>query len=48
MTPRVLKGDSFHEVVQRTADEAIDEFIGKGAADLHHDFCFKYPLAVFV
>jgi len=48
MTPRALKGSSFHEVVRRTADEAIDEFIGAGAADLHHDFCFKFPLAVFV
>ena len=48
MTPRVLKGNSFHEVVRKTADEAIDSFIAKGTADLHHDFCFKYPLAVFV
>jgi cytochrome P450 len=48
MTPRVLKGDQFQEVVRKTADEAIDAFIGKGAADLHHDFCFKFPLAVFV
>ncbi len=48
MTPRVLKGDNFHEVVQKTADQTIDAFIGNGAADLHHDFCFKYPLAVFV
>ena len=48
MTPRVLKGDNFHEVVQRTADQTIDAFIGNGIADLHHDFCFKYPLAVFV
>jgi cytochrome P450 len=48
MTPRVLKGNSFHEVVRKMADSAIDRFIGKGAADLHHDFCFKYPLEVFV
>lgn len=48
MTPRVLKGDNFHEVVKKTADETIDAFVGKGVADLHHDFCFKYPLAVFV
>jgi cytochrome P450 len=48
MTPRVLKGDNFHDVVRRTADETIDSFIGNGVADLHHDFCFKYPLKVFV
>lgn len=48
MTPRVLKGNSFQDVVRQTADDAIDEFIGKGVADLHHDFCFKFPLAVFV
>lgn len=48
MTPRVLKGDNFHDVVRRTADETIDAFVGKGVADLHHDFCFKYPLKVFV
>jgi cytochrome P450 len=48
MTPRVLKGDNFHEVVQKTADDTIDTFVRKGVADLHHDFCFKFPLAVFV
>lgn len=48
MTPRVLKGDNFHEVVQKTADDTIDAFVRNGVADLHHDFCFKYPLAVFV
>lgn len=48
MTPRVLKGDNFQDVVRKTADEAIDQFIGKGEADLHHDFCFQFPLAVFV
>ena len=48
MTPRALKGDNFSEVVRKTAEETIDSFIGKGTADLHHDFCFKYPLAVFV
>jgi cytochrome P450 len=48
MTPRVLKGDNFHEVVRKTADDAIDAFVRKGEADLHHDFCFKFPLAVFV
>lgn len=48
MTPRVLKGNSFHDVVEKTANDAIDLFIGKGTADLHHDFCFKYPLEVFV
>jgi len=48
MTPRALKGKSFHEVVRRTADDTIDEFIGEGRADLHHDFCFRFPLAVFV
>jgi cytochrome P450 len=48
MTPRVLKGISFHDVVRKTADDAIDSFIAKGAADLHHDFCFQFPLAVFV
>lgn len=48
MTPRVLKGNSFQDVVRQTADEAIDKFIGTGAADLHHDFCFQFPLAVFV
>lgn len=48
MTPRVLKGDNFHEVVRRTAEQTVDTFVGKGVADLHHDFCFKYPLAVFV
>ena len=48
MTPRVLKGGNFHDVVRMTADETIDRFITKGTADLHHEFCFKYPLAVFV
>jgi len=48
MTPRALKGDNFHEVVQKTADDTIDAFVRKGMADLHHDFCFKFPLAVFV
>ncbi|MDE0952775.1 MAG: cytochrome P450 [Halioglobus sp.] len=48
MTPRALKGDSFRDVVRKTAEDTIDSFIKEGAADLHHDFCFKYPLAVFV
>ncbi|MEZ5502480.1 MAG: cytochrome P450 [Halioglobus sp.] len=48
MTPRVLKGDRFHDVVRKTADDTIDTFVRSGRADLHHDFCFKYPLAVFV
>lgn len=48
MTPRVLKGDNFHDVVRSTADETINAFIGRGVADLHHEFCFRYPLKVFV
>ena len=48
VTPRALKGDNFGEAVAKTAHDIIDEFIGKGVADLHQDFCFKYPLAVFV
>ncbi|NQX90214.1 MAG: cytochrome P450 [Halioglobus sp.] len=48
MTPRVLKGDAFQDVVRQTADDAIDKFISEGHADLHHDFCFQFPLAVFV
>ena len=48
MAPRALRGGDFQKTVRRTADRAIDVFISKGAADLHHDFCFQFPLAVFV
>ena len=48
VTPKALKGDNFEEVVERTAHDTIDEFIAAGSADLHADFCFKFPLAVFV
>lgn len=48
MTPRVLNGGEFHAAVRKTADDIIDTFITRGSADLHHDFCFKYPLTVFV
>ncbi len=48
MTPRVLKGGNFESAVRATAHEIIDTFADRGSADLHHDFCFKYPLRVFV
>ncbi|MDG2412303.1 MAG: cytochrome P450 [Halioglobus sp.] len=48
MAPRVLRDGGFRETVQRTADLAIDAFISKGESDLHRDFCFQFPLAVFV
>jgi len=48
VTPRALKGDNFEAVVEKTAHDTIDAFIASGVADLHQNFCFKYPLAVFV
>ncbi|MCX2976935.1 cytochrome P450 [Candidatus Marimicrobium litorale] len=48
MAPRVLRDGGFQETVRRTADRAIDVFISEGEADLHCDFCFQFPLAVFV
>ena len=48
VTPKALKGDNFEAVVAKTAHDTVDDFIAKGAVDLHQEFCFKYPLAVFV
>lgn len=48
LTTRALKGGAFPDEVRKTADEYIDNFIDKGQVDLHDEFCFDYPISVFV
>lgn len=47
MAPRALRGD-FPTMVRRIANELIDEFSGKGVADLVRDFTYSFPIRVFV
>jgi cytochrome P450 len=46
LAPRALRGD-FPRVVEATAHKLIDEFAGRGQADLVEEFTFTYPLQVF-
>ncbi len=46
LAPRALRGD-FPRIVEATAHKLIDEFAGRGQADLVEEFTFTYPLQVF-
>ncbi len=48
MTTRALKGGEFPDEIRAIADSFIDKFIDDGACDIHHQFCYSYPLSVFV
>jgi cytochrome P450 len=48
MTTRELKGGDFLAEVRNIADSYIDKFIDDGEADLHEQFCYSFPLSVFV
>jgi cytochrome P450 len=48
MTTRGLKGGEFPDEVRKIADGYIDKFIDDGKADLHDQFCYSFPLSVFV
>ncbi len=47
VAPRALRGD-FPSMVARIANELIDQFSGKGAAELVRDFTYLFPIRVFV
>ena len=48
MTTRELRGAQFPVAVRKIADEYIDKFIDAGRADLHDQFCYSFPLSVFI
>lgn len=48
MSTRALKGENFASEIRKIADHYIDKFIKEGKADLHDQFCFDYPITVFV
>jgi len=49
MTSRALKrGSDFPELVRKIADSYIDKFVDEGTVDIHKQFCYSYPLSVFV
>ena len=48
MTTRTLRGDDFPGEIRNIADGMIDAFINSGEADLHKQFCYSFPLTVFV
>ena len=49
MTARTLKKETdFSQLIKDVADSYIDTFIDDGKVDLHKQFCYSYPLAVFV
>ncbi|MEM9254825.1 MAG: cytochrome P450 [Pseudomonadota bacterium] len=48
MTPRALRGNDFKGLIHDIADDYINRFIDDGAADLHAQFFFHFPLTVFV
>lgn len=48
MSTRALKGENFASEIRKIADHYIDKFIKDGKADLHDQFCFDYPITVFV
>lgn len=48
MTTRELRGAAFPVEVRKIADSYIDKFINDGRADLHEQFCYSYPLSVFI
>ncbi len=48
LATKALHGGEFRKFIEKTAHEIIDRFVENGVADLHKDFCFEYPLAVFV
>jgi len=48
MTTRELRGAAFPVEVRRIADSYIDKFIDDGKANLHEQFCYSFPLSVFI
>ena len=48
MTTRKITGGDFPREVRRIADGYVDTFIDAGRADLHEQFCYSFPLSVFV
>jgi cytochrome P450 len=48
LTTRALKGDDFPAGIRRMADTMIDAFIDDGEVDIHKQFCYSFPLTVFV
>jgi len=48
MTTRELRGNDFPGEVRKIADGFIDKFINDGKADIHEQFCYSFPLSVFV
>ena len=46
LAPRALRGD-FMAIVDKIANEIIDDFAGQGEVDLVKEFTFNYPLRVF-
>lgn len=48
MTTREITGGEFPAEVRKIADSYIDKFINDGKADLHDQFCYSFPLSVFV
>lgn len=48
MTTRKVTSGNFPDEVRRIADGYIDKFIDDGTVDLHDQFCYSFPLSVFV
>jgi cytochrome P450 len=48
MTTRELIGGDFPGEVRKIADSFIDKFIDDGKVDIHEQFCYSFPLSVFV
>lgn len=48
MTTREITGGAFPDDVRKIADSYIDRFIEDGRANLHEQFCYSFPLSVFV
>lgn len=48
MTTRELRGNEFPGEVRKIAHGFIDKFIDDGKADIHEEFCYSFPLSVFV
>ena len=44
--PRVVRAEDFKRVVRSVADELVDAFAGRGAADLVSEFTFTFPIRV--
>lgn len=48
MTTRELRGAAFPVEARRIAESYIETFIADGRADLHEQFCYSFPLSVFI